>query len=105
MNNLAWLLATSPDPNIRDGQRAIELAGRAGALTNFKQTIFVGTLAAAYAEAGRFDDAMATAEKACALAEKSGEPDLLKRNQDLLELYRRHQPYREDAEKPVPTGP
>jgi hypothetical protein len=55
----------------------------------------MGTLAAAYAEAGRFDEAMATAQKACALAEKSGDQELLKRNQELLELYRARQPYHE----------
>ena len=55
----------------------------------------VGTLAAAYAEAGRFDDAISTAEKACALASESGDPDLLKKNQELLALYRAHKPYHE----------
>jgi hypothetical protein len=79
-------------------------------------------LAAAYAEAGRFDDAIAMAQKACAMASESGEQDLLKRNQELLALYRTHQPYREaaspsqvgpstiapapgDTEKPAPTVP
>jgi tetratricopeptide (TPR) repeat protein len=95
LNNLAWLLATCPDANVRDGQRAIQTAERACTLTDFKQTLFVGTLAAAYAEAGRFDEAVATAQKACALAEKSGKQDLLKRNQELLALYRSHQPYHE----------
>jgi Flp pilus assembly protein TadD len=95
MNNLAWTLATSPDANVRDGRQAIQLAERACALTDFKQTIFVGTLAAAYAEAGRFDDAIATAQQACDLAAQSGKPDLLKKNQKLLELYRAHKPYRE----------
>jgi len=55
----------------------------------------VGTLAAAYAEAGRFDDAIATAQKACDLAEKSGEKDLLLKNQELLKLYRANRPFHE----------
>ena len=67
---------------------------RACELTDYKQTIFVGTLAAAYAEAGRFDEAIATTEKACALA-AAGEQGLLKKNQELLELYRKHEPYHE----------
>jgi len=54
------------------------------------------TLAAAYAEAGRFDDATATAQKACALARAAGEQDLLEKNQKLLDLYRAHQPYHDD---------
>jgi hypothetical protein len=60
----------------------------------------VGTLAAAYAEAGRFDDAIATAQKACKLASESGEQDLLKKNNELLELYRKHLLYREPLPAP-----
>jgi hypothetical protein len=65
----------------------------------------VGTLAAAYAEAGRFDDAISTAQKACALASASGERDLLERNQKLLALYRAHQPYHEPARTVAPAAP
>jgi tetratricopeptide (TPR) repeat protein len=100
MNNLAWTLATSPDTNVRDGKRAVELAERACTLTDFKQTIFVGTLAAAYAETGRFDDAIATAKKACALATVAGETDLLNKNQELLNLYQNHQTYRDSTDRP-----
>ncbi len=95
LNNLAWLLATCTDAHIRDGTQAVKLAERACELTHSHLTPMVGTLAAAYAEAGRFDDAIATAQKACTLASKSGEQDLLKRNQELLALYHTHQPYRE----------
>jgi hypothetical protein len=52
-------------------------------------------LAAAYAEAGRFEEAVMTAQKACALATESGAQDLLKKNQELLELYRQHRSYHE----------
>ena len=55
----------------------------------------VGTLAAAYAEAGRFDEAMAMGEKACALAAETGDKGLLTKNQELLALYHAHQPYHE----------
>ena len=63
------------------------------------------TLGAAYAEAGRFDDAIWMAQKACALASESGGQDLLKRNQELLVLYRAHQAYHERTEKLVPAAP
>jgi tetratricopeptide (TPR) repeat protein len=99
LNNLAWMLATSTNAAVRDGARAVRLAERAREITGGKKTIYLGTLAAAYAEAGRFDDAISTAEKACALAEKSGEQNLLQKNQELLELYRAHQPYHEPLEK------
>jgi len=105
LNNLAWRLATCPDANIRNGTRAVQLAERACAITGSRQAIPLGTLATAYAEAGRFDDAIATAEKACTLASESGKPDLLKQIQELLELYRAHQPYHEAAEKLVPAAP
>ena len=63
MNNLAWTLATSEVAELRDGARAVELAERACELTHYRETMMVGTLASAYAEAGRFDDAIATAKK------------------------------------------
>jgi tetratricopeptide (TPR) repeat protein len=97
LNNLAWLLATGSDARVRNGARAVQLAERACQLTDYRQTLFVGTLAAAYAEAGRFDDATATAEKAIALAEKNHEPELLQKNRELLELYRAHKPCRDAA--------
>jgi tetratricopeptide (TPR) repeat protein len=105
INNLGWLLATCPDARIRDGAQAVKHAGRACELTHYGVTPMVGTLAAAYAEAGRFDDAISTAEKACTLASESGDQDLLKRNQELLALYQKHQPYHEPIEKLVPAAP
>ena len=105
LNNLAWLLATCPDGHIRDGAQAVKYAGRACELTHYHMTPMVGTLAAAYAEAGRFDDAISTAQKACTLATESGDQDLLKRNQELLVLYRAYQPYHEAAEEFVPAAP
>jgi tetratricopeptide (TPR) repeat protein len=93
LNNLAWQLATSADPKTRDGRQAVELARRACELTQYRVTVMVGTLAAAYAEAGQFDEAIATAQRACALASEQGQTELLRRNQELLELYRGHQAY------------
>jgi Tfp pilus assembly protein PilF len=106
LNNLAWILAANCDPAIRNGARAVKYAERACQLTQFKQTTMVGTLAAAYAEAGHFSDAVATAEKACALAAQKGEQALLGKNRQLLELYRARQPYHEpvaQAAKDVPA--
>ena len=97
LNNLAWTLATAANAGIRNGARAVALAQKACALAADSKTIYLGTLAAAYAEAGNFDDAVATARRACYLAERKGEADLLARNRQLLEQYRRHQPYREPA--------
>jgi tetratricopeptide (TPR) repeat protein len=103
LNNLAWVLASSNDPEIRNGAEAVRLAEHACKLTRHQATLLVGTLAAAYAEAGRFADAVATAQKACALASKAKDQALLKKNQELLELYRAGKPHHEPP-SPPPTG-
>jgi tetratricopeptide (TPR) repeat protein len=99
LNDLAWFLATSQQAEDRDGVRAVRFAERACELTQYKRTIPVGTLAAAYAEAGQFDEAIAAAQKARALALASGQKDLAAKNQKLLELYQAHEPYHEPAER------
>jgi len=95
LNNLAWTFATSPDQKERSGPLAIDLAKRACEKTDYQVVAPVGTLAAVYAEAGQFSDAIATAQKACALASAQGETNLLERDEELLALYRKHLPYHE----------
>jgi tetratricopeptide (TPR) repeat protein len=95
LNNLAWVLATHPDAQFRNGPEAVRLALKACQATGFQQAFTVGTLAAAYAEAGQFSEAIATAEKAKGLAEKAGDKDLASRTGKLLELYRAGQPCRD----------
>ncbi|MCU0782908.1 MAG: tetratricopeptide repeat protein [Verrucomicrobia bacterium] len=95
LNNLAWLLATNPDPTLRDGPEAVRLAEHACKLTQRRTAVLVGTLAAAYAEVGRFDDAVAAGEKARELALAAGQDALAEKNKNLVELYRARQPYRE----------
>ena len=104
LNNLAWILATCPEASVRDGAGAVRLGERACELTRFERTLMVGTLAAAYAEAGRFAEAVSTAQKACALAAESGAAALARKNQQLLQLYRAGRPYREATNSP-PAGP
>ncbi len=96
LNNLAWILATHPDASVRDGERAVKLAEQSCELTEGKEALFLGTLAAAYAEAGRFDEAIRTAEKARALAEAAGATNLVTKNAELLILYKAGKPYREN---------
>jgi protein O-mannosyl-transferase len=99
LNNLAWALATSPDDPLRNGAEAVRLAERACELTQYTQPWFVGTLAAACAEAGRFPEAIATAEKAVQLATTAGNQPLAAENRRLLEFYRAGKPYHEPAPK------
>jgi tetratricopeptide (TPR) repeat protein len=106
MNNLAWILAASSSPELRQGAEAVKLAARACELDQGRQPMFLGTLAAAYAEAGRFDEAVAAAQQAHDLAlklaaearnpaDKKAAKDLAARNLELLEIYRSGRPYHE----------
>ncbi len=98
LNNLAWALATSSDDRLRNGAEAVQLAEHACELTQYNQPWFVGTLAAAYAEAGRFPDAVATAEKAVKLATSAGLTAVAANDRQLLELYRAGKPYHEPSQ-------
>lgn len=95
LNNLAWILATSGDDSVRNGADAVALAEKACRQTQFKEAMPLGTLAAAYAEAGRFDNAAATAEKAADLAARSGNDQFAAINRQLLQLYRSGKAYHE----------
>ena len=101
LNNLAWVLAASSDNELRNGAEAVRLAERACELTHNGEPLFLGTLAAAYAECGRFADAITTAEKAEHLATTAGLKNLAEKNRQLLELYRAGKPYHE----PQPSKP
>lgn len=100
MNNLAWRLATHPDASIRNGPEAVRLAEKACEITGSQVPVFLGTLAAAYAEAGRFDDAVAASDKARALALSAGEQGLAEKNELLCQNYRAGKPWREDPAAP-----
>ncbi len=67
-NQLAWMLAACPQPEYRDGSRAVELARRGCELTSWQDANVLDTLASAYAECGRFDEAVTWAEKSLELA-------------------------------------
>ena len=98
LNNLAWMLATCPEASLRNGPEAVQLGEKACQLTHYHLAAFVSTLAAVYAETGRFDDAIWMAQKASALAHKSNmSKDWLEWNQKLLTLYLKHQPYHQTA--------
>jgi Flp pilus assembly protein TadD len=75
-NNLAWLLATAPDAAARNGPRAVQLATQSVQLTGGRNPVVLGTLAAAFAEAGRFDDAAAAARQGIMVAQAEGRQDV-----------------------------
>ena len=99
LSNLAWLLATASDDSVRNGAEAVRLAEQACRLTNFKEARMVGVLAAAYAETGRFTDAVSTAQKAIELARAAGDVQFAGINEQLIRLYQAGRPYHEAARK------
>jgi tetratricopeptide (TPR) repeat protein len=92
-SNLAWLLATSSDASIRDGNRAIELAEQAVQLSSGKDPTYLRTLAAACAESGRFAEAIAAAEQALRIAGTEGKSALGNALRNDIALYELGLPY------------
>ena len=91
--NLAWVLATCPQASLRNGNKAVELAQRANQLTGDGNPVFLGTLAAAYAEAGRFPEAVATAQRALQVAETQPSTALADTLRSQLKLYQAGIPF------------
>ena len=96
LRRMAWALATDPDARVRDGHEAVALAVRALEISSKKDAAVWDTLAAAYAEAGKFEDAVQAAERAIALA-KSGNPSLAEQIKTRVRLYRAGEAFREAA--------
>ncbi len=94
LTGLAWLLAASEDTAIRDPAAAVKLAQQACELTNYEQIEALDTLAVAYAAAGKFPQAIETAQKALQLAIAAGKEDIARKIDERLRLYRAGQPCR-----------
>jgi tetratricopeptide (TPR) repeat protein len=92
-NNLAWLLATSPNASLRDGGKAVTLAEQAGSLTGGTNVHVLRTLAAALAEAGRYPEAAGTAQRALALPEAQSNQRLAAELEAELRLYLAGNPF------------
>jgi tetratricopeptide (TPR) repeat protein len=93
-NNIAWVLATSSDGSIRDGAKAIGFAEQAVALSGGREPQFLRTLAAAYAENGRFSEAIAAAQQAAAIANMQAKQRLANNLAKDLMFYRADLPLR-----------
>jgi len=101
LNNLAWLLATCSDGTLRDGAEAVRLAQNACRLSAYRQARELFTLAAAYAEARRFPEAVEAAQKSIEAANAGGNTQLAAVGGQLLALFRTSKPYHEPATTPV----
>ncbi len=102
-NNLAWLLATSADPAVRNGSEAVALAEQVNrrmlesgqSWPPILQAKLLGTLAAAYAETGRYDEATKTIQRAIDIVDGLNAPGVADELQARSRLYQARQPYRE----------
>ena len=105
LNNLAWLLATSPDDDLRDGQRAIELATKACEATEWKEAHIISTLAAGYAESGDFAKAREYSGKAVEAGKD--QPEVAEQLRNELASYEQEKPWRErqTVEDAILEGP
>jgi tetratricopeptide (TPR) repeat protein len=93
LNNLAWVLATCPQASLRNGNKAVALAQRANQLTGDGNPVVIGTLAAAYAEAGRFPEAVETAQRTLQLAETQSNTALADAIRSQLKFYQAGIPF------------
>ena len=98
LNNLAWVLATSPDDELRDGKRAVKLATKACDLTKYEAAHILSTLGASYAETGDFETALKWSAKAVELGSEDQQEPLQKE----LESYKQGKPFRERMTVPEP---
>jgi tetratricopeptide (TPR) repeat protein len=100
MNDLAWALATNPDEKMRDIKEAVRLAEDACRLSGGREPRFFGTLDAAYAGAGRFEEAITTAGKTRELALAAGQQQIAQKAEERLALYRAGKPYHSPSPNP-----
>lgn len=101
-NALAWILATNPDARVRDGAEAVRLAEQAVRATAGANPVVLGTLAAAYAEQGRFDEGVAAAIRALDLAREAHSAQVAGRIEAQLESYKAQRPFHESPARDVP---
>jgi tetratricopeptide (TPR) repeat protein len=95
--NIAWVLATSSDPSIRNGTKAVELAQQTDKLSGGSNPGIAATLAAAYAEAGQFPEAMTTAKRALQLATSQNNAALVAALEAQIKLYQAGSPIRDNG--------
>jgi tetratricopeptide (TPR) repeat protein len=97
--NLIWILASCEDERFRNGEGAVRLAEKLCKITQYNQPLALDVLAAAYAETGKFDEAVTISKKALELALKQGPKELVLELKKRLQLYQAEHPYREGCAK------
>jgi tetratricopeptide (TPR) repeat protein len=99
-NSLAWVFATYPNTSIRDGRRAVNLAQEALRLSGGKNPLIFRTLAAAYAESGRFAEAIDAAQRGLELASGQGNSALAENLRSNIAVYQSNSPLRGPSQLP-----
>ena len=97
MSNLAWVFATSPDDSLRDGAQAVQLAEQALRISGGRIPVIFRTLAAAYAENGRFSEAIQTAQRGIELANSQSNAGLAAELQANIDRYQDEKPLRDPS--------
>lgn len=97
LNNLAWIMSAGPDESLRNNEIAVKLALKANQLSRQNNPVFVRTLAAAYAQAGQFENAIETARRASELANAQGVRDLAAEIAHDVDLYQQRIPVRDPS--------
>ena len=93
--NLSWILASCEDERFRNGEGTVRLAEKLCKITRYNQPLALDALAAAYAETGKFDEAVTIAKKALELALKQGPKELVLELKKRLQLYQKGRSYRQ----------
>lgn len=104
LQGAAWLMATCPDERYRDAKKAVDAASKALQADGWNDYRYIDTLAAAYANAGRFDDAQSTLKEAIKHAPQDN-ADILKELSERMALYEQNQPYRDSARVTLRNSP
>ncbi len=97
---IAWRLATSPNPSLRDGAKAVALARQTDQLARGSNPMMAAIMAAAYAEAGQFDQAVAAARRALQLASRQDSAAMSAAIQTQLNCYQAGAPFRDTDQFP-----
>ena len=105
LSQMAWVLATWPEASLRDGAQAVEFAERAAKLSGGREPAVLDALAAAYAEAGRWAEAVQSASQAMALAEQQQNRRLLEALQARMALYGAKTAFRDTRQAPAAGAP
>jgi tetratricopeptide (TPR) repeat protein len=97
LDGLAWILVTNSDPALRNGKEALPMSEKACELTGRRDPEKLKTLAAVYAENGRFEDAMSTIQSASDAASHQDRTNLMAECEVMRGTFKSRQPWREPA--------